>query len=965
MRLKHIIKVFITVTVMLILIPQTAAGADMEDIPFYDTYHKNMSAKNPGPVEDITISGGDICGKSNDKHIYIDDFEGRDNVLVWDTDYGYAEYEVNIKKEGFYNIRINYFPYKGVQDFIQRSLMIDGEFPFKESERFFLTRTFKSEYPFRKDEWGNHFRPLQNEVKEWKNEVIYDADAFYPDPLEFYFSKGKHIIRLGGLRNPVVISSIVLSSPKAISDYSEYYEKISDKPVYDGELITIEAEHMHKKTSTVITVQNVNEPGVVPEASGKVIYNCMGGNRWRFPGEKATWEVEIPEDGLYKFGMKYTQVYKENLPVYRRIEIDGEVLFKELKNVRFDFGHKWQNKIISDKEGEPCVIYLTEGRHTISLTVVSHVFRDITKEVEELSDEIAMLDEAIRKATGIVSSDDIDKYRVWNLEKTVPELVPTLNKCKNEIEEQMEAIKNIAQVDKNIFGELIHAYDIICDFLNDTESIPEKLDDLGQIQIDLLVWGDSICRETLFLDRLYLSAPDDNIPKANLGFIKNLSYSVMNFFRSFRSDYGRVGGQKKDALNVWVQRSRDYISMMQETADQYFTPQTGIDINVAYIPNRQKLIMANAAGTSPDISCGLPENVPFDFALRNALVNMGEMPGYNDVIKQFVPGSLVSYHYNGGDYALPETIELSMLFYRTDIIEKIGVEIPKTWDDVRDLIPTLELHGYKFNYPRGDFLTFYYQKGLQLYSENGLELAVDSPEGYQVFKDWCELYTVYGMPVEIRSFYQHFRIGDVPIGIARLNDYITLTLAAPDILGKWKMTPIPGTIGPDGELKRWQGGSIGWQGANTGSTKAVIIFKSSDRHSDAWDFVKWWMSTDTQSRFGNDIENYYGKEFRWWTANREALKSLPWSRQEREVLAEQLKWFKELPYVPGGYFTPREFGNAWTRVVMDKDNMREEFEITVEVIEKELRRKQEEFNLVDEEGNVIDTLDFLEVPEPE
>lgn len=129
--------------------------------------------------------------------------------------------------------------------------------------------------------------------------------------------------------------------------------------------------------------------------------------------------------------------------------------------------------------------------------------------------------------------------------------------------------------------------------------------------------------------------------------------------------------------------------------------------------------------------------------------------------------------------------------------------------------------------------------------------------------------------------------------------------------------------------------------------------------------MKWWLSTDTQASFANDLENYYGIEFRWYPANVEAIKRMPWEPEEKATVLEQMKWFKAVPYIPGGsYMTTREVQNAWTRTVIDKGNYREQLERSIDEIRREIVRKQMEFDLVDKEGAVIRKLDIPQVPYP-
>src|SRR5690606_29651768 len=146
------------------------------------------------------------------------------------------------------------------------------------------------------------------------------------------------------------------------------------------------------------------------------------------------------------------------------------------------------------------------------------------------------------------------------------------------------------------------------------------------------------------------------------------------------------------------------------------------------------------------------------------------------------------------------------------------------------------------------------------------------------------------------GFFTHFRLGNVPIGVVDFNFYLQVNFAAPELTGKWGVAPIPGTALEDGTVVRYAGGPM-----QTGA-----IFRKTERPEDAWAFVKWWMSKAIQSRFGAEIEAQYGPEFRWSTANSDALMQLPWPKEHLEAISEQLRWYRDIPQVPGGYFTQRQ-----------------------------------------------------------
>ena len=58
---------------------------------------------------------------------------------------------------------------------------------------------------------------------------------------------------------------------------------------------------------------------------------------------------------------------------------------------------------------------------------------------------------------------------------------------------------------------------------------------------------------------------------------------------------------------------------------------------------------------------------------------------------------------------------------------------------------------------------------------------------------------------------------------------------------------------------------------------------------------------------------------------------------------------QEIPVVLGGYYTDRHIRNAWNRVVLQGWNAMEALEEAVRDINRELKRKQEEFGITSAE----------------
>ena len=83
-----------------------------------------------------------------------------------------------------------------------------------------------------------------------------------------------------------------------------------------------------------------------------------------------------------------------------------------------------------------------------------------------------------------------------------------------------------------------------------------------------------------------------------------------------------------------------------------------------------------------------------------------------------------------------------------------------------------------------------------------------------------------------------------------------------------------------------------------------------------------------------------GEAARYASANLSAVELLNWSSQEKEVLRAQRQWVREIPEIPGSYYTSRCLDNAFRSVIYDGENPRKVFEKQVKIIDSELERKR-------------------------
>ena len=113
----------------------------------------------------------------------------------------------------------------------------------------------------------------------------------------------------------------------------------------------------------------------------------------------------------------------------------------------------------------------------------------------------------------------------------------------------------------------------------------------------------------------------------------------------------------------------------------------------------------------------------------------------------------------------------------------------------------------------------------------------------------------------------------------------------------------------------------------------------------AWEFMKWWVSTESQVRFGREMESVLGSSARYQTANTEALRQLAWSDAQLKVLEEQRSHTVGFREIAGGYSTTRHITNAIRRVITEKSDAREVLLNYARTINEEIKVKRREFEL--------------------
>ncbi len=932
---------------------ETEESIDISDLAYYQNspyYQYQVSKPQLFPQTPTqTIWAYDYIDATEGVDI-IGTYDGKDDVLLT-YESGITTWEVDIIQTGFYQIRISYYPYPGKSSSIERALYINDEIPFDGAQNLTFPRIWGNKNDVIQDIYGNDIRPSQIEIPRWTSAYVKDSIGYVQEPYAFYFEEGINQISLESIREPLMIEKIDIVSvveqktyQEVLLEYSVHnYQKVQDQ------IEIIEAEDALFTTSpTLYPLNDRTSPLSSPTSPSKIKLNTIGGNNWGVTGDQITWQFQVPETGLYQISLRVKQKQASGMNAGRNIYIDGEIPFQELESYAFKHDNNWRLQTLGTQD-EPFWFYLEEGTHTLSMEVSLGQYGPLIAQIQSSIDELNKLYREILVYTG----PEPDQYRDYQLTERIDNLVGRLQTEKNNLTEVRQGLIDISGSKSEKTGILDTILIQLDDFIEKPREIHRNLSNYNANVSALGTLIILLNAHPLEVDYLIISGEDVDLPRSRANVLEKSWFNFRAFFSTFTTDYASIGSTtttEGEAIEVWLSIGKDQANVLRKLIDESFTPTTGIKVDLKLV-NGAVLLPATLSGVGPDVAMGQGHSVPVNYAMRNAAYDLTNFADYEAISDRFMDSAIVPYQYETGVYALPEQQIFLMLFYRTDIFEDLGLTPPDTWDDVISLIPDLQKHNLEFYLPvpqtQGSvielppnpiFSTMFYQNDGEFYLDGGRESGFNEGLGPMVFERWTQFYTDYSFPVEA-NFVNRFRSGQMPIGITYYNTYNTLSVFAPEIRGKWNFISVPGTeyeneLG-DTEIRR--------ETVSTGT--GIMILNQSDKKDDAWEYLKWWTSTEIQVQYGREMEGILGAAARYPTANVDALGQLPWKVVEYQKLYEQWQWVKGIPEVPGGYMTGRHLDNAFRLVYEESSNPRETIYDYVQIINAELLKKRREFGL--------------------
>lgn len=929
-------------------------GTDSIRQTSYTNYVKKY-ADAARPDQTVEVLGKDYDPASvTDAQITVTTVDGENDVMQWANQEGSVSWTVNIPETGVYNIKMIYEALESNTNDVEFSLLIDGESPYATASRITLSKRWINESEIKQDSRQNDIRPGQISTPCWQETPLEDIDGLFNEPLEFYMEAGEHTITFESEKAEFAVKSFTFYQYEAPAVYTAPSD--SDLAQAQGQKITLEGETAAYKSSRTLYPTSDKSSYLTSSANGssptKTRYNTIGSGSWTQSTQTVTWEFNVDKAGYYKIGIRGRQDQMRGMYSNRRLYVNGEVPCLEANQIKFYYDTDWSITTPKSENGDDLYFYLQAGTNTISLEAVPGEIGEIMGDLDELVYNINSYYRQIRQITG----PDPDEYNNYMIDTAIPSIVPDFKEYAKTLRDKKAEIEKLSG-SGGTEAETLEKMAIVLDkCIKKPDLIPEMMSQIKDNITSVSSFVNQYREQPFEVDMIEVATSDQDFTSCDKSFFGSLGFGFKGFIGSFFEDYNALSDEDESAMECWVMLGRDNAEALQQLISSEYNPTAKTKINLKLVQGG--IVEATFAGKGPDLALFMGGDFPIQLAARGVLTDLTTFSDFDEVKSRFADDATVLYQYNGGTYGLPCDQTFPMLFYRSDILSEYGIDPAtdlNTWDGLLNCLPTLQRNYLEVGLilpvmtstggttqvsaitePGNTFAMLLLQQGLNYYNEEQTKTTFDTQEAVNAFDTWTKFYTTYSFQQTYDAF-TRFRTGDMPVVIQNYTFYNQLSVAAPEIKGCWGFQPVPGTVQEDGTINH---------AANSNGSGAIIFTKAADQEG-AWDFIKWFTSTDAQVKYGNNIESILGTMGRYATANEEALQQLSWTTSEVNLLLDQLNSQVEIPIIPASYGVTRNVMNAFRAVVNDYDNARDTLFWYNKDINDEITRKLEDLGLYD------------------
>lgn len=704
------------------------------------------------------------------------------------------------------------------------------------------------------------------------------------------------------------------------------------------------------------------------------------------------------------------------------------VPFIEAYDAQFNFSKDWQSTYVGNGEIEAFELYFEEGvEYTLYVECSLGSLKELIMTVENVLEEVNSDYLRILQLTGT----DPDPNRDYGYIKTMPDVLDSLVKSARtlaEVSKQFQELcgtkgAHIATLDTVALLLYTMGIDNGAEIAANLSNLKSNLGTLG-------TWVNDSKRCTLTMDVINITpaaAGEKDLPRAKSNFFKSLWFEFTSFIYSFITNYDAMGltrelDENTTVVDVWLASGRDQSSIWRTMIDSQgsFTDKTGNAVTLKLVTGGT-LLPSILAGKGPDVYLGLDSASIINYAIRDAVRGVsGNDPNFSDednaVFKNtyytyfdgenyttttepvagktptyvslpynkavntdedeygnptgnFVKAATDTLTLNEVSYGVPMSMSFAMMFYRTDVLAKLGCAVPETWTELLALLPVLQANNMELGVNNSAAFNFIlYQRkdsngrngNMWKYIDDpkyaGAEIALDTDMALETFNFVCRLYTEYSFPVSYDAA-NRFRTGEMPLIIGDYASvYNQMVVYATEIAGLWEFCSVPGWYeAADAEdAPAWYnnvdpktGKHYYFNYDSQAGVSATIMLNGckGDRVLPAWQFMQWQTDANVQAEYGNRMVALIGPSAKYESANINAINNMSWTAKEKEQIMDQIAHLSSIVNYPGSYIIGRYTNFAFLAAVNDKANPIDALSGYIEAINDELARKREEYDL--------------------
>ena len=303
-----------------------------------------------------------------------------------------------------------------------------------------------------------------------------------------------------------------------------------------------------------------------------------------------------------------------------------------------------------------------------------------------------------------------------------------------------------------------------------------------------------------------------------------------------------------DVVRFWAIGREGEVS--GELAQDFMQKNPGITIEVQKMPltaAHEKLLTAYAGDALPDV-CQLGNTWLAEFVALDCVeplanfVSAAKFP-----TSDYFPAILDSNRIEGELFGIPWYVDTRLLFYRTDMLKQAGFSAPpNSWTEWEEMLAAIKQmvgpQRYSVLLPINEYdqlVIFGLQQPSELLRDNGRYgnfLSDDFRRALEFYNSMFERQWAPRMTnTQISNVWDEFGNGYYAFYMSGPWNIAEFKLRLPaELQDDWMTAPVPGPNGP---------------GVSNAGGSSLVIFRTSKLKEQAWKFIEYLSSVDTQRRF--------------------------------------------------------------------------------------------------------------------